>query len=112
MTRFVSRDGDSKITGHFANLQPGFAEEEVADDNAELLAFINPPKRRRVDRRTIIERLATADLLDEAEAALLAAPTLTRWKWNTALEGVYFDDAETVAFLQSIGADPAVILAP
>lgn len=112
MTRFVKRNDDGKITGHFANLQPGIAEEEVADDNADLLAFINPPKRRRVDRRTIIERLAAANLLDEAEAALLAAPTITRWKWNTALEGVYFDDPETLTFLAAIGADSDAILAP
>lgn len=70
------------------------------------------PPRRIVDRRTIIERLAEADLLDLAEAALLAAPVLTRWKWNTAGEGVYFDDAETIAFLKAIGADPDLILAP
>jgi hypothetical protein len=71
-----------------------------------------PPPRRLVLRRTIIERLAAADLLDEAEAALLKAPALTRWRWNTAGDSVYFDDPETVSFLEAIGADPAEILAP
>jgi hypothetical protein len=71
-----------------------------------------PLTRRRVPRRTIIERLAAAGLLDEAETALLAAPALTRWKWNTAIDGVYFDDPETLAFLAQINADPDVILAP
>lgn len=70
------------------------------------------PPRRIVPRRTIIERLAEAGLLDEAEAALLAAPALIRWKWNTAGEGVYFDDTETIAFLTAINADPDLILAP
>lgn len=40
MSRFVQRDGLNRIVAHFANPQPGFAEEEVADDNAELVAFI------------------------------------------------------------------------
>lgn len=31
------------ITGAFRNPQPGYAEEELADDNAEVLAFLNPP---------------------------------------------------------------------
>lgn len=70
------------------------------------------PPRRIVDRRTIIERLDKADLLDLAEAALLSAPAITRWKWNTAGEGVYADDPETLAFLKAIGADPDSILAP
>lgn len=75
-------------------------------------AAVEPEPRRIVPRRTIIERLAEAGLLDEAEAALLEAPALLRWKWNTAGDGVYFDDPETVGFLKAIGADPDVILAP
>lgn len=71
-----------------------------------------PELRRRVDRLTIIKRLDVLGLLDEAEAAILAAPALTRWRWNTATEGVYSDDPETIAFLEAIGANPDAILAP
>lgn len=69
-------------------------------------------RRRRVDRLTIIKRLDVLGLLNEAEAAILAAPAITRWRWNIATEGVYADDPETIGFLQSIGANPDVILAP
>jgi hypothetical protein len=34
---FVQRDCDGLIVGSFANLQPGFAEEYVSDDDPELL---------------------------------------------------------------------------
>lgn len=38
---FVSRDGDNLITGAFYSRQPGRAEEELADNNSELLDFLN-----------------------------------------------------------------------
>lgn len=69
------------------------------------------PERRKVDRRIIIERLAKAGLLDYAEAALLAAPAVVRWRWNTT-DAVYADDPDTLTFLKAIGADPEAILAP
>lgn len=37
---FIARE-DLKIVGVFANPQPGFAEEELADDSPELLDFTN-----------------------------------------------------------------------
>lgn len=39
---FVQRDNGT-IIAVYANAQPGYAEEEVAADDAELLAFLNPP---------------------------------------------------------------------
>ncbi len=42
MTRYVERDGQGRITGSFAHPQPGRAEEALADDDAELIAFENP----------------------------------------------------------------------
>ena len=41
---YVSRDGEGNISGSFNRKQPGSAEEILADDNADLLAFQNPPK--------------------------------------------------------------------
>jgi hypothetical protein len=40
---YVQRTND-KITGAFANLQPGLAEEWLADSDPELQMFLNPPK--------------------------------------------------------------------
>lgn len=67
MSRWVQRDGLGVIIGDFANLQPGYAEEEVTDDSPELLAFRNPPISAResgltadADRIDLLSRLQTA----------------------------------------------------
>lgn len=70
------------------------------------------PPRRRVDRLTIIKRLDVLGLLGVAEKAIAAADPLTRWRWNTAVEGVYADDEDTRNLLKAIGANPDVVLAP
>ncbi len=72
-----------------------------------------PPSRWQVSRRTIVKRLAAAGALDAAEAALNAADSETRWRWNTVdtVGGVFSDDAATRALLAAIGADPQTILA-
>lgn len=113
MTWYVERDGAGNIKGVRRTPEPGLCDEELAEGNAEVMDFLNGLgiDRRRVDRRTIIERLAAVDLLDVAEAALLAAPAVVRWRWNTT-DAVYADDPDTLGFLKAIGADPGVILAP
>lgn len=40
---YVQRDGASAINGVFANPQPGYAEEFLADDDLELVAYLAPP---------------------------------------------------------------------
>jgi hypothetical protein len=40
MSRWVQRDPATReITGHFANPQPGYAEEELSEDHPELITF-------------------------------------------------------------------------
>lgn len=39
MSRFVERDGAGRIKGSYASRQPGYAEEELADNDAELVSF-------------------------------------------------------------------------
>ena len=41
---WVQREGGA-IVGAYANPQPGFAEEPLAEDDAELVAFLTPPER-------------------------------------------------------------------
>ena len=48
--RYVMRDAAGKIVGTFANLQPGHAEEGKPDDDAEVVAFENPPPESESDR--------------------------------------------------------------
>lgn len=40
---YVQRDGNNAVCGVYANLQPGYAEEWLEDDDAEVLAYLNPP---------------------------------------------------------------------
>jgi hypothetical protein len=37
---YVSRDGSDSINGLYANLQPGFAEEYLPDDDPDVVAFL------------------------------------------------------------------------
>lgn len=41
--RWVSRDAAGAVNGVFANRQDGYAEEQLTSDNAEVVAFLNPP---------------------------------------------------------------------
>lgn len=41
---FVERDQGGAIKGAYRRAQPGYAEEEVADDAAEVVAFLAPPR--------------------------------------------------------------------
>lgn len=40
---FVERDLENKIKGVYPNLQPGYAEEYLADDHPDIIAYNNPP---------------------------------------------------------------------
>lgn len=42
-TVFVQRDTGKVIVGVYANPQPGYAVEAIADDHADVVAFRNPP---------------------------------------------------------------------
>jgi hypothetical protein len=44
MMPYVSRDENGSINGLYSNLQPGYAEEFLPDDNPEVMAFLNPPR--------------------------------------------------------------------
>lgn len=43
MTVYVQRT-EGAISGVFANLQDGYAEEALASDDPEVLAYLNPPE--------------------------------------------------------------------
>lgn len=49
MSRFVQRDSDGKLIGHYANPQPGYAEEELPDDHPDILAWQAARKPKAVD---------------------------------------------------------------
>lgn len=49
---YVQRDSNGKIKGVYANLQPGYAEEFLPDNNAEIVAYLTPkpvPKQLSIE---------------------------------------------------------------
>lgn len=70
------------------------------------------PERRRVAKSVVTQRLIDAGLIDDAFATLGANPsTFARW-FAPDSSYVYVDDEEALWLLNTIGADPDVILAP
>ena len=64
-----------------------------------------------VSRYVVVQRLDAGGLLADAHTALQAASLSVRMRWESATE-IATDDPDAHALLASIGADPAVILAP
>jgi hypothetical protein len=76
---------------------------------AEYTEPATPP--RTVRKSVIVTRLIAANKITAAVQAIMAKPDLfARWTAADRPE-VRADDADTIAFLQAIGADPAAILA-
>lgn len=98
---FIQRDGAGKIVGCFAASQPGFAEESLPDDSAELLSFLNPPEPipQSVTPRQARLALLNAGLLTQVEAAVNAAGGATKITWDYATQVNRGD-----ALITSIGA--------
>ena len=66
---YVQRNAQAKVTGLFAKLQPGHAEEFLDDTNAEVIAYRNPPP-------PTADQLAATDADQKAiKAALLVVRT-------------------------------------
>lgn len=108
---FIFRDESGAIRKAVRHDPDGLGEL-VADDDPDLVAFLEGPVARRLVRRSvIIDRLAAAGKLAAAASALAAADVYTRERWN-ARTAIYADDPTAVAFLTSLGVDPAEVLKP
>jgi hypothetical protein len=90
---------------------PGSTPTYAADGTETYPVQAAPVVRRRVMKSTIIARLSAAGKLTAAAQALTADP-VKLMMWTAADQpAVYADDAATTALLQSVGADPAAVLA-
>lgn len=69
--RYVQRDKQGKVTGHFANPQEGYAEEALPDDHPDLVAFHVERERLREENRQ--QSLTKRVPLLEARVAALEA---------------------------------------
>lgn len=88
MTWYVHRRGDGSIASAHAEPQPGYAEEEVEDTDADLQAILNPPKsyrdliaeenRKRLGKQADNTREETRDdVVDAILETLAQNPSLT-----------------------------------
>lgn len=61
---YVQRENET-ITGLFANLQEGYAEEFLPDDDQGVVAFLKPSPVTSVSARQFKLQLLAAGLLDQ-----------------------------------------------
>lgn len=69
-----------------------------------------PPEPRLVQKKDIVDRLYGLNKLTAAKAALDGSDLYTQERWNSR-SSIYADDPTALALLNSIGADPVVVLA-
>lgn len=73
---YIQRDGQGKVSGVFANRQLGYAEEPLANDDPELIAFINPPPDPRTTAIDDSIKAQPLGAVQPATAAQVKAMTL------------------------------------
>jgi hypothetical protein len=69
-----------------------------------------PAERRSIRKLLVTDRLIAANLAEAALAGFAANP-IAKLRWDSAVD-LWADDADVIAFLTMIGADPDAILAP
>lgn len=79
MNRFIERDETGKVKGIYAQRQPGYAEEEMADDAPELVAWRSARDNaaRALSRLAEIDRISVR-ALREYVAAKADAPQILK----------------------------------
>jgi hypothetical protein len=67
---FVQRTSSGTVCGVFANAQPGYAEEYLADNDPAVISFLNPPPPVPVSisDRQFFQQLAAQDIISQDEA--------------------------------------------
>lgn len=109
-THFLREDGVSFPAASENAEYRGYLEW-VKQGNAPSPYVPTPAPRRAVAKSLIVERLHAAGKLASARAAL-DADLYARERWYAPDKpAIYADDAEALALLQAVGADPDVILA-
>lgn len=82
---YVERDENGKIVGVYANLQEGYAEEELADDDTDLVAFLNPPIAYIIPKLLLWTRLTDTEAT-AVDTAMASQSAKLRGIWNSATE--------------------------
>lgn len=102
----------SGLTKLVDGVETPLSEDDIAQRDADAVwtaAMLAAPVY--VPVALVRERLEAADLWADAAAALMLDPAMLL-KVLTLREGIASDDAQAIAWLTAVGADPEVILAP
>ncbi|HZP98627.1 MAG TPA: hypothetical protein VFB13_03755 [Reyranella sp.] len=103
---FVSRDGNGKINGLYANAQRD-GQEYLADGTPELMAFEQAATTaQQLKRSQIMRQLAAAGKLDAARSAVQAADSLTQELWDS--DNWHLSDLQSVPYstmISNLGID-------
>lgn len=114
--QFIQRDGAGKIVCSYANPQPGIAEEEIAEDAPEYLAFLESLAAGvapTVIYKADIWRRATDAEATTIDAALNAQPVRLRRMWQDSQTLATSDEMYplvSAAFAQAFGSARAAEL--
>lgn len=105
---YIERDASGAIIRSYANPQEDVQTEEVADDDAELALFLNPPVVRVVDMAQARLALLAMGLLDDVEQALELLPEEQKraakieWEFRQTVRS---DNALVIALTDMLGLD-------
>lgn len=65
---YVERDGSGNVVGVYQNRQPGYAEESLPADHADIAAFKNRASPKpEITARELVEVLKTKNLIAETD---------------------------------------------
>ncbi|MBY4589488.1 hypothetical protein [Rhizobium redzepovicii] len=81
---YVSRSASGAINGLFEQMQEGFAEEFLPDDNPEVVAFLNPPPPPYTIGADLPWARMTEDEAELVQDGIDASPVKTRNMINKA----------------------------
>lgn len=108
---FPGRPFETNGRAYPGNWLDVYSPEELDSLGIEVETISDPepePVRRLVPKSVIIDRLTDAQV--EQAVGLMTQKQRERWR-SPDKPRVYFDDPETLAVLQAIGADPSVVMA-
>ena len=80
---WVQRDSNGQVNGLYANRQEGYAEEQLADTDPAVVAFLNPPdpvpqviSDRQFFTQLVVDGIITEDDALASNAAVIPPPLL------------------------------------
>lgn len=105
---WVQRDTLGNINGVLANQSPGFADEELPDNDPSVMSYLANVRPQTVTQKQARLALLGAGLLDQVNAAVLAAGGAVQITWEYS-DLINRTDTLIVAIGASLGLTSAQI---